>query len=179
MITLQQAIFAYLAIAILGLSAAAVNLRNPVHSVLLVLLMFFHMAGMYLTLNAEFLAAVQIIVYAGAILVLYLFVVFLVDLNLELRIERFVRNHATGTVITIGVLTVLTAAAISFVPAPPGHWSIEMIREITHTRAIGAEIFSNYLLPFEITGVILLIAVVGAMVIARKDKNEKREVTRS
>ncbi|HID98100.1 MAG TPA: NADH-quinone oxidoreductase subunit J [Thermodesulfobacteriaceae bacterium] len=149
----------------------AVNVRNPVHSVLLVLAMFFHMAGVYLMLNAEFLAAVQVIVYAGAVLVLYLFVVFLVNIKEEIRLKRFIGSYTTGRVITIGMLATLLAAAWSFKLGPAGTWSIEAVREITHTRALGIEMFSHYMLPFEIAGVILLVAVVGGMALAKKDRN--------
>jgi NADH-quinone oxidoreductase subunit J len=86
-------IFLYCALMIVTTAILAVRFRNPVHSVLAVLVLFFHMAGLYLLLNAEFLAAVQIIVYAGAILVLYLFVLFLVNIREEITTKRFVENH--------------------------------------------------------------------------------------
>jgi len=82
-----QIFFCYCAVMIIGTGLLAITMKNPVHSVLMVLVLFFHMAGLYLTLQAEFLAAVQIIVYAGAILVLYLFVLFLVSLREEIRIN--------------------------------------------------------------------------------------------
>ena len=84
----NQLLFLYCALVIIGTALLSVRFKNPVYSVLAVLVLFFHMAGLYLLLNAEFLAAIQIIVYAGAILVLYLFVLFLVNLKQEVKVER-------------------------------------------------------------------------------------------
>ncbi|PLX50081.1 MAG: NADH-ubiquinone/plastoquinone oxidoreductase chain 6 [Desulfobulbaceae bacterium] len=170
MISLSQLLFAYLATAITGLALLAVNARNPVHSVLLVLAMFFHMAGLYLTLNAEFLAAVQIIVYAGAILVLYLFVVFLVNLKEEIRVKRFVVSQHYAILLAIGLCVLLVSNMDSFALGISGPWTIEAIQQTTHIKALGRELFTTYLLPFEITGLILLVAVIGGLVLAREDK---------
>ena len=82
--------FWYCALVIVSCGLLAISLHNPVHSVLSVLVLFFHLAGLYLILQAEFLAAVQIIVYAGAILVLYLFVLFLINRKEELRLDSLV-----------------------------------------------------------------------------------------
>ena len=98
-----QFFFGYCALMIIASGILAISLRNPVHSVLMVLVLFFHMAGLYLTLNAEFLAAVQIIVYAGAILVLYLFVLFLVSLREELHLDAFVPGAWLGRIIAVGL----------------------------------------------------------------------------
>jgi NADH-quinone oxidoreductase subunit J len=147
----------------------AVSLRNPVHCVLMVLVLFFHMAGLYLTLNAEFLAAVQIIVYAGAVLVLYLFVLFLVSLREELHMEAFIPNPWLGRVIATGLALALLSVLPSFTTGAKGVWSVEAVRELTHTVALGQEMYSTYLLPFEIAGLILLVALIGGLVLARRD----------
>ncbi len=170
MISSAQMIFAYLACAISVLALLAVNMRNPVHCVLMVLVMFFHMAGLYLTLNAEFLAAVQVIVYAGAVLVLYLFVVFLVNLKTEIRVERFISSHKLGMSLAVALWLLLLAAQHSFRLGIPGKWTIAAIREATHTKALGIELLTNFALPFEITGIILLVAVIGAIFLAKNEK---------
>lgn len=146
----------------------AVQLRNPVHSLLMVLVLFFHLAAVYLTLGAEFLAAVQVIVYAGAVLVLYLFVLFLVHLRDEVKVERFVDSRALGAVFAGGLLLMLLAILPAFAKGPAGNWPIETIQRLGHTRIMGQELFSTYLLPFEIAGMILLIGVLGGMVLARR-----------
>lgn len=169
MISLPQIIFCYFAGAILTLAGFAVSLRNPVHCVLLVLLMFFHMAGVYLTLNAEFLAAVQIIVYAGAILVLYLFVVFLVNLKSEVKTQRLNTSQPIGGAIALLLFAILLFGISSFKLGTPGKWTVDAIQQVSNTKALGIELFTTYLLPFEITGIILLVAVVGGIVLARRD----------
>lgn len=167
MISMAQLIFCYFAAAIVASAGLAVTLRNPVHSVLLVLVMFFHMAGIYLTLNAEFLAAVQMIVYAGAVLVLYIFVLFLINLKDEIRSDRtFIKVKPVMAVISAVVLFALIHGVRAF-----KLWQgpLPVMRLATGTKALGVELFSTYLLPFEITGIILLVAVVGGMVLARRD----------
>lgn len=164
-----QLFFGYCALMILASGILAISLRNPVHCVLMVLVLFFHMAGLYLTLNAEFLAAVQIIVYAGAILVLYLFVLFLVSLREELHLDAFVPSAWLGRIIAGSLALALVAAIPSFSLGEKGKWTIDAIKEMTHTKALGLEMYSTYLLPFEIAGLILLVALIGGLVLARRE----------
>ena len=169
---LGKFIFLYCALMIVTTGILAVRFRNPVHSVLAVLVLFFHMAGLYLLLNAEFLAAIQIIVYAGAVLVLYLFVVFLVNIKEEIKTERFVVNHNISKFISFLVFLMLIAVTQSFRLGTPGKWTVDAIRQVTHTKAMGIEIFTSYILPFEIIALILLVAVVGGILLAKQDKQE-------
>ncbi|MEN8188872.1 MAG: NADH-quinone oxidoreductase subunit J [Thermodesulfobacteriota bacterium] len=163
-------IFIYCALLILGSGVAAVQLRNPVHSVLSVLVLFFHMAILYLLLNAEFLAAIQIIVYGGGVLVLYLFVIFLVSLRTEIKINRFVTNQLPAAVLAFLLCVILLAVLPAFQLGTKGNYTADHLSELTHTRAMGLEMFSNHLLSFEIAGVILLVAVIGGLVLARREK---------
>jgi NADH-quinone oxidoreductase subunit J len=165
-----QFFFGYCALMIIASGILAISLRNPVHSVLMVLVLFFHMAGLYLTLNAEFLAAVQIIVYAGAILVLYLFVLFLVSLREELHLDAFVPGAWLGRIIAVGLAVGLLYVIPAFTLGEKGTWSVSAIRELTHTKALGQELYSAYLLPFEIAGLILLVALIGGLVLARREE---------
>ena len=165
----NQLLFLYCALVIIGTALLSVRFKNPVYSVLAVLVLFFHMAGLYLLLNAEFLAAIQIIVYAGAILVLYLFVLFLVNLKQEVKVERFIVNHGLSTLISIYLGICLLAIIPSFKLGAKGNYPVERIQQLTHTKAMGLEIYSTFLLPFEIAGLILLIAVIGGLVLARND----------
>jgi NADH-quinone oxidoreductase subunit J len=171
----NQLVFLYLASVIIGTGLLAVRFKNPVYSVLSVLILFVHMAGMYLLLNAEFIAAIQVIVYAGAILVLYLFVLFLVNLRQEITMDRFIGNHRYGTAASIGLGLCLLAVIPSFTIGEKGTYTVERIAELTHTKAMGVELYTTYLLPFEIAGLILLIAVIGGLVLARQD-NTNQEV---
>ncbi|NLX18021.1 MAG: NADH-ubiquinone/plastoquinone oxidoreductase chain 6 [Desulfobulbus sp.] len=168
-----QIFFIYCALMIIASSILAISFRNPIHCVLMVLVLFFHMAGLYLTLNAEFLAAVQIIVYAGAILVLYLFVLFLVSLRDEIRLIPFIANAWIGRAVSAGLAGVLLFAVLpSFTIGEKGRWTVEAVREVTHTKAIGQELYTTYLLPFEIAGLILLVALLGGLVLARRERGE-------
>lgn len=169
----EQIFFGYCALVITLSGILAISLRNPVHCVLMVLVLFFHMAGLYLTLQAEFLAAVQIIVYAGAILVLYLFVLFLVSLRQELQLKAFVPGAWIGRIIAIGLGVGLLYTLPSFTLGEKGAWSPAVVKELTHTKALGQEMFTIYLLPFEISGLILLVALIGGLVLARREETSE------
>jgi NADH-quinone oxidoreductase subunit J len=165
---LPKLFFGYYAVVIVFLSLLVVTRRNPVHSVMWMLLLFFHIAGLYLFLNAEFIAAIQVIVYAGAILVLFLFVVLLLNLKEELKIDRFIGSWPAAFVIATSIFVIISIAFRSFVPAPPGEYSIALIQQETHTKALGQLLYTEFLFPFEIASLILLVAVIGAIVLAKR-----------
>jgi len=160
--------FAYFSFAIVILSLLVVTRRNPVHSVLWMLLLFFHIASLYLFLNAEFMAAIQVIVYAGGILVLFLFVVLLMNIKDEVRISRFIGAAPTGLTFAVGLAVVVIMSIKSFVAAPPGIYSIEVIKQETHTKALGMLLYTEFLYPFEVASLILLVAIIGAIVLAKR-----------
>ncbi len=163
-----EAFFIYFALMIVFCSVMVVTGKNPVHSVLWMLVMFFHVAGVYLMLNAEFLAATQIIVYAGAILVLFLFVIMLLDLRDEITTEHAVGGWPAGVALAVSFLLFALLALTGFSVKATGVWSIEEVSKITHTKALGKVLYTEYLFPFEIASLILLIAIVGAVVLAKK-----------
>jgi len=165
---IAQLFFIYFAFAITGLSLLVVTRKNPVHSVLWMLLLFFHIASLYLFLNAEFMAAMQVIVYAGGILVLFLFVVLLLNLREELRIGKYIGAGPTGFTFAAGLLVVVIMSLRSFVVAPPGIYSIDLIKSETHAKILGKLMYTEFLYPFEITSLILLVAIVGAIVLAKR-----------
>lgn len=166
--SLIEIFFYYHAVVITVLAALVITRSNPVHSVILMLVMFFHVAGLYLFLNAEFLAAIQVIVYAGAILVLFLFVVFLLNLRKELMAQLYIVQWPFGFVAVIGLLVLVFAGIRAFVPGPQGVYSVERIAEETHTAAIGKVLYTQFIFPFEVASVILLVAIIGAVVLAKK-----------
>ena len=144
-----------------------VALRNPIYSALSLLVMFFHVAGLYVTLHAEFLAAVQIIVYAGAILVLYLFVVMLLNVKREERLHRqaSVALFLGVTLLTEAILLVVFSKGPIF-PAVAESGSGGTVTG--NTESIGQVLFSTYLFPFEVASLILLVAMVGAVILSKK-----------
>lgn len=169
MITLSQFFFFYNAAAITILSLLVVTRRSAVHSVLFMLALFFHIAGLYLFLNAEFIAALQVVVYAGAILVLFLFVVFLLNLKSEDETQKYVTNWPTAAVLGLSVFAAIAFSLHSFKQGPLGQYSIEVIKEQTHIKAIGQVLYTKYIFPFELASLILLVAMVGSISLAKKN----------
>jgi len=165
---LPQIFFGYFAVVMVVLSLVIITRQNPVHSILWMLLLFFHIAGLYLFLNAEFLAAVQIILYAGAILVLFLFVIMMLNLREEFTVDRFIGEWPIGVAVGASVLMMIFFSLGKFIQGPSGPYTIEMIKNQTHTKAIGRVLYTEYLLPFEIASLVLLIAIIGAIVLAKK-----------
>jgi NADH-quinone oxidoreductase subunit J len=165
---LPKLFFGYYAVVIVFLSMLVVTRKNPVHSVMWMLLLFFHIAGLYLFLNAEFIAAIQIIVYAGAILVLFLFVVLLLNLKEELKIDMLISSWPAAFVIVSVFFVIVSITLRSLVVAPPGKYSIAFIQQATHTKALGQLLYTEFLFPFEIASLILLVAVIGSIVLAKR-----------
>jgi NADH-quinone oxidoreductase subunit J len=165
---LPELFFFYLAGVILVSSVLVITVKNPVHSVLFMLFLFFHIAALYLFLNAEFFAAIQVIVYAGAILVLFLFVVLLLDLKKEVLERRFVIQWPLALVISAMIFTVIFVSLGSFVEGPKGDYGIDYITRVTNTKAVGQVLFTEFLFPFEVASLILLVAMIGAIVLAKK-----------
>ncbi|MEW6543412.1 MAG: NADH-quinone oxidoreductase subunit J [Nitrospirota bacterium] len=167
---METLFFFYFAGVIVLTSILVVALRNPVYSALSLLIMFFHVAGLYVTLRAEFLAAVQVIVYAGAILVLYLFVVMLLNVKRE---DRFHAQLPLGALLGVTLLTELFLLAFqrSYANEPARPILLEPAApEVTgNTETIGEVLYSTYLFPFEVASLILLVAMIGAIVLAKKD----------
>jgi NADH-quinone oxidoreductase subunit J len=152
-------------------SILVVVLRNPVYSALSLLVMFFHVAGLFITLHAEFLAAVQIIVYAGAILVLYLFVVMLLNVKQDDRYHSQWRIAACvciplliETIVLLSGGTGATDAGRRALQSEP-HAAIA----VENPLAIGETLYSTYLFPFEVASLVLLVAMIGAIVLAKRD----------
>ena len=138
--------------------------RNPVTSAMFLVLSIISMAGLFVLLHAFFLAAVQVLVYAGAVMVLFLFVIMLLDLKEEVR-----RHYKTFGVVT-GVVSVgaLLAIAIRAIVTSGVGAGLQPQAEGS-TRALGRLLFTQYLLPFEIVSVLLLVAMVGAILLSKKD----------
>ena len=169
---MEQVFFFYFAFAIAAASVFVVAVRNPIYSALALLIMFFHVAGLYVTLHAEFLAAVQIIVYAGAILVLYLFVVMLLNLKQDDRYHRqWPMAAAVGVTLIIEAI-ILTAMKGWTTPVIPIRTETA-VEETSNTGAIGDVLYSTYLFPFEVASLILLVAMIGAIILAKKDIGER------
>jgi len=166
--------FYYLSAVVIVSSLLTVTLRNPVHCGLALLAMLLHMAGFFVLLHAEFLAAVQIIVYAGAILVLYLFVVMLLNIKTD---ERYLHHRFAITIFL--VLGICGEIIILLMKSPyagkPGEATVEKVMSVGQSQALGITLFNDYLLPFEIIGVFLLGAIIGAIVLTKPSTSINKE----
>jgi NADH-quinone oxidoreductase subunit J len=178
-------VFAVAAVVVLGGALAVILARNPVHSALGLVASFFGIAVLFVDLDAHFLAAVQVIVYAGAIVVLFLFVIMLlgVDQSEDLSTDPIGGQRPLAAAAGVGILGAVLATLFitneeldriaigtqSFVaPLAPG--------EGENIERLGRVLFTDYLFAFEITSVLLVIAVVGAVVLARTPKRHAGEV---
>ena len=155
------------ALALLGAIMVLIS-KNPVHSVLWLIVVFFAISGHYILLNAQFLAIVNLIVYAGAIMVLFLFVIMLMNLNAETEPQRnawlkFAGVISGGLLLWTLVSTVRSAVDLDNHDAVLGKGDIGLIQNL------GKVLFQEYAVPFELTSVLFLSAIVGAVVIGKKD----------
>ncbi|MFO0775064.1 MAG: NADH-quinone oxidoreductase subunit J [Nitrospiraceae bacterium] len=158
--------FIYFSVVSIVAGALTVALKNPVHCGMALLAVLLHVSGLFILLNAEFLWAVQVIVYAGAILVLYLFVLMLLNLKTE---ERYFHRSAywfLGPTV-LGSLYMIGVLFTSPWNGAKGDAPMDLVLQTTDTTAIGLKMFSDYLLQFEIVGVFLLGAAIGAIVLAK------------
>ena len=162
---------------LLGSAAAVVTSRNPVHSVLFLILAFFNAAALFLIAGAEFLAMILVIVYVGAVAVLFLFVVMMLDVNFgQLRegYQRYLPVGATVGAVLFGELAIVlggwefapqAATALRLSSTPAG---------VSNTQALGRLIYTDYIFLFQIAGLILMVAMIGAIVLTHRERATSR-----
>ena len=163
--------FYLLAAFILGFGVLVVTSKNPVHSVVFLVLDFLCVAALYVTLGAQFVAAIQVLVYAGGIVVLYLFVVMLVNIKRPPEAFRAGGRHgALGLALAGAVLVEAVAIAVwaRVSPAAPAQ-AAQALPVSGNTEQVGWLLYTNYLVPFEVASMLLLVAMIGAIVLARKE----------
>jgi len=170
-------IFFYIFSVVLLVSAVmVVSSRNPVHSVLFLILSFFNAAALFLIAGAEFLAMILMIVYVGAVAVLFLFVVMMLDIDFaELRggFQRYLPIGATvGAVLFIELALVISGW--KFAPAAPTLRLAPMPTQIGNTEALGRLLYTDYVFLFQAAGLLLLVAMIGAIVLTLRDRKTSR-----
>ncbi len=166
---METLVFLYLALVLIVTSLLVVTNRNAVHAVLWMLVMFFHQAVLFLTLEAEFLALVQIIVYAGAVLVLFLFVIYIINLRTELKIRNFHIYWPMAALVSVVLVVLAVKAVKEFCPGPVvGDMTPKLIAQLGQAKVLGKALFTQHILSFEAAGVLLLVAVLGAVVLTRR-----------
>ena len=167
---LETAIFIPLAVVTVITAILVILQRNPVTSAIYLILCFFCLAGIYLLLNAQFIAVLQVLVYAGAIMVLFLFVIMLLNLEKE---KKLVTRHRLPKVLGI-LLGLVLLAQIGMVfhsallEGSKGNFPPEKVAALGNTEAVARLLFTDFLLPFEITSILLLVAMIGAIVLAKR-----------
>ncbi len=177
------ATIAFYALAVVAvLSAfAVISARNPVHSVLFLILTFFTAAGLFVLLGAEFLAMLLVIVYVGAVAVLFLFVVMMLDVDFVELKQGFLSYMPIGALVAaalLGELGLVASAAISANGAPIAIAPAENVG-ITNAEAIGQVLYTEYLLVFEMAGLVLFVAMIGAIVLTLRHRPgvRKQDIT--
>lgn len=159
-------VFYFLAAVSILTAILVVTAKNPIHSVLYLIVCFFSIAGHYVILQADFLAVVHIIVYAGAIMVLFLFIIMLLNLNKETEPHKstLLKVAAIVSGSTLGLLL------LSSLKTQQTHLQAEKINNNLGTvKNLGKILFTDYLLPFEISSILFIAAMVGAVILAKKD----------
>ncbi|MEZ5994496.1 MAG: NADH-quinone oxidoreductase subunit J [Hyphomonadaceae bacterium] len=165
------AFYALAAVAVIS-AFAVIAARNPVHSVLFLILTFFTAAGLFVLLGAEFLAMLLVVVYVGAVAVLFLFVVMMLDVDFaELR-QGFLSYLPAGALVALALLSelVLVASAAMSARGAPIALSPAAAGEITNAEAIGRVLYTDYLLAFQLAGLVLLVAMIGAIVLTLRQR---------
>ncbi|WP_038034346.1 NADH-quinone oxidoreductase subunit J [Thermopetrobacter sp. TC1] len=170
-------VFFYMfAVFLLGSALLVITVRNPVHAVLFLILAFFNAAGLFLIAGAEFLAMNLIIVYVGAVMVLFLFIVMTLDVDFaELRAgmaEYLPVGLFVGLVLVVELIMVFSAWALA--PEAMKLRMAPMPKDVTNTEALGRVIYTDYVLYFQLAGVILLVAMIGAIVLSLHHRKDVR-----
>ncbi|HUL97097.1 MAG TPA: NADH-quinone oxidoreductase subunit J [Usitatibacter sp.] len=156
---------------LLATSFLVITVRNPVHAALFLVLAFFTASGLWLLMYAEFLAMTLVLVYVGAVMVLFIFVVMMLDINIDLLREGFWKHLPLAG--TVGVLMAAEMAGLLWRSAggagagapPPGY---------SNTKALGRVLYTDYVFPFEIASVILLVAIVAAIALTLRSRKETK-----
>ncbi len=166
---IEVILFIVLALVAAVSSVTMITRPHPVISAVFLILNFFALAGLYLLLNAQFIAVVQVIVYAGAIMVLFLFVLMLLNTSKE---EPLLKQNKTIKIfaVVIAVLIFAQVAYLIFFSSPSDTMNPDLAKSIESgtIEEIGTKLYTDYILPFEVAGFLLLAATIGALVLAKK-----------
>lgn len=170
--SLQLIIF-YLFAGIMVLAAIRmITAKNPVHSALSLVVVFFTSSVIWLLMEAEFLAIVLVLVYVGAVMVLFLFVIMMLDINISQIREGFVRFLPAATVVSAIMIVELVLVVVS--KELDYSRATFSATEISNTQALGEVLYTDYLLPFEVAAVILLVAIIAAIVLTLRQRPQTR-----
>lgn len=168
----QQIIFYAYALVMTLAAVMVITVRNPVYAALYLVLTFFSAAAIWMLLEAEFLAIVLVVVYVGAVMVLFLFVVMMLDINVDPSKEGFIRYLPVALLVALAM-----AAELLMVIWSKGRFGVDVFpvpapnpAGYSNTRALGELLYTEYLLPFEVAGVVLLVAIIAAVALTLRKR---------
>ncbi len=173
--TFIQFVFYFFSAILVFAAAMVITIRNPVKAALFLVLAFFSAAGLWVLLEAEFLAIVLVLVYVGAVMVLFLFVVMMLDINLVRLREGFGEYLPIGSIVAVlmvlemGIILGSRHFGLHRFPVPPGHTA-----DYSNTRELGMQIYTVYVYPFEIAALILLVAIIAAIALTMRKRPRTR-----
>ena len=169
----EAIVFYAFAAILLGAAVAVITARNPVHAAMFLVLAFFTASAIWLLLRAEFLAITLLLVYVGAVMVLFLFVVMMLDIHIEQLREGFWKNLplaiVVGGIMMAEMVAVLAGRTFGVAPAP-----VAKPADYSNTRELGRLLYTDYVFAFEIAAVILLVAIIAAIALTLRERKDKR-----
>jgi NADH-quinone oxidoreductase subunit J len=170
------AVFAFYLFAFFTIASAVAVIfaRNPVHSVLWLIMAFFNAAGLMLILGAEFIAMLLVIVYVGAVAVLFLFIVMMLNIDFAQLRSGFTKNLPFGLLVALVLLVEIVVAVSAWQAGPVTGGAQPAATTQPNIEAIGELLYSRFLFPFEIAGLILLVAMIGAIVLTHRSRGDVR-----
>ncbi|MHB8257890.1 MAG: NADH-quinone oxidoreductase subunit J [Acidiferrobacterales bacterium] len=173
--TFIQFVFYFFSAILVFAAAMVITIRNPVKAALFLVLAFFSAAGLWVLLEAEFLAIALVLVYVGAVMVLFLFVVMMLDINLVRLREGFGEYLPIGSIVAVlmvlemGIILGSRHFGLHRFPVPPGHTA-----NYSNTRELGMQLYTVYVYPFEIAALILLVAIIAAIALTMRKRPRTR-----
>jgi NADH-quinone oxidoreductase subunit J len=174
--TVELFVFYLLAAVTVASGVMVISARNPVHSVLFLILAFFNSAGLFVLIGAEFLAMILVVVYVGAVAVLFMFVVMMLDINFLRLQEGFMRFLPVGLLVGIILLAELVLVGGTYIAAGDGApVPAAAGPEVSNTVAIGNLLYTRYFYPFQAAGMILLVAIIGAITLTLRHRPVRRQ----
>jgi NADH-quinone oxidoreductase subunit J len=174
MVSFKGLIFIIAALVAIAASLLMVTRKNPIHSALWMIVTFFAMAIIYLLLNAQFIAVAQVMVYAGAIMMLILFVIMMVHMEKGPEDEGSKKSGAAKAKVAGALITVILLVEVLFgslfyqMSGRSGDYPTEMVNNTGNVKTVGSLLYGQYLFPFEVASLLLLVGIVGAVVIAKR-----------
>jgi NADH-quinone oxidoreductase subunit J len=172
MIDVQSALFYAFSAVLLFAAFRVITARNPVHAALYLVLAFFQASGVWMLLKAEFLSIALVLVYVGAVMVLFLFVVMMLDINIDSIREGFWRHFPLAA--TIGAVIALELAGVLLSGFRVAEPQVATLEQVSNTKALGVLLYTEYLYPVQIAAIILLVALIAAIALTLRSRKDAK-----